>query len=74
MNMKIAGKILKDTRKAHGLTLQDVARMSKNSTSFVQSLEQGKYHDTGVNALKRIVKALGYSIQDFLALVEEHGG
>ena len=64
------GKRLKEFRKARGFSLEELARRTGFSKSFLSQIENGK-NSPSIASLKKITQALGVSIADIFA--EEDG-
>ncbi|MEW6623744.1 MAG: XRE family transcriptional regulator [Bacillota bacterium] len=67
------GKKIKESRKAQGMTLQQLGEKANFSISFLSQLERGQTSVT-INTLKNIATALDIDLASFFNFSEKHQG
>ena len=64
--MSNISKTLRKIRESRGLSQEKLARLADVANNTIIKIEAGKNHNPTLNTLKKIVKALGVSIDELI--------
>lgn len=60
----MTGKKVRELRKAHNLTMSELAKKSGTASSYISDLENGKIKNPSITKMEKIAEALGVSIAE----------